>query len=152
VFRDPSGRYGTFVWSAYTTETPGPVRVGGEFAGFAGSDTSTGPYVAGLSAAGVSAGGEANYGALFSGEEDTYSLATGTTTSQQVTLAELAVGPEAPDVVGFGYVGGTYRGEKGDWGLFFGIQGGILGQTFAFGTGFSFSAAGASPCPPSGGL
>jgi RHS repeat-associated protein len=134
---DTMGNFGTFTWGSYTAENPGFVRVGGELIGIFGWDSIIGPYLAGVGAAGISVGGEANYAGLFTGEENVYNIAAKTLTYEGITLEEVALGIEAPDLAGGGFVAGSFQGANGDFGFYFGYQGGILGQHVSLGVGVS---------------
>lgn len=136
---DPSGLAGAFVWGALEAHTP-LEHLGVESVGLFGYDTNTGFYNGLIGAVSVHGGGEANYLGVNRGIENIVSGPSACLTgkTEDITLAEVGVGPEVPEVAGFGGLFGFYATSAGEWGYYGGIQGGALGQNAAAGVGAPF--------------
>ena len=135
-FIDPTGHTGVFGWGSAGFGVPGVVRPGGEVIGIAGWDSDAsgrGFYTAGVFAAGVEAGGEANYVGAFHGIETS---SDGHITP--ISLAELNVGIEIPDLVGASDTIGVFWTDD-SFGWYWGPTIAALGEHAGLGVGISIS-------------
>jgi RHS repeat-associated protein len=124
---DPLGRAGLFVWGSFGGENPGPMRAGAEAIAIGGYDHELGYYNADIVAATAAAGGEANYVGGAVGLESSGVRDTEDVDLKPITIFELGIGPEIPEVAGISDVVGIYV-QNEEWGWFWGVHGAALGD------------------------
>jgi len=89
-----------------------------------------------IGAGGVEIGGAENYVAAYRGVEGT--LDREGAHVDHITLGEIGLALEIPLVAGAGPLGGGFRQDSGEWGVFFGAHGGVLGAHAGLGFGVTF--------------
>jgi RHS repeat-associated protein len=123
-------RVDVFGFGSLSAGNPGPVRVEAEVIGLVGWDSDDGGYTGAIAAAGVAAGGEANYIETLAGLETINGEPP-----QGIHLAGGSLGIELPFLGGIGLSAGRYATQDGDVGIYIGAQGGVLGQHTSVGIG-----------------